>query len=275
VKWESTQLSSGLALAPDLAAQCIFDEKRTAAFLRGTSSAIEAARARFPGETIEVVYAGTGPFAPFVVPLLPRGGVRFTLIDVDARSLRILRALLERLGLRDHAEIVHADATEYRHPTSIHVVVSETMQRSLAVEPFVAIARNLRAQLAPSGIFVPERVTVDVALVDPDRERARWRGVDVATAYVRLARIVDTTVKLDPVIVSIPPTRIPQWLALLTEIDVFADERLRSYDSGLTVPEILWPLSPARANDVIEFRYEEGAHPRIAWSVIPSDSRSG
>ncbi|HEV7241535.1 MAG TPA: class I SAM-dependent methyltransferase [Thermoanaerobaculia bacterium] len=261
--WESTQLPSGLALAPDLAAQCILDEKRTVAFLRGTSGVIAAARERFPGETIEVVYAGTGPFAPFVVPLLPRSGVRFTLMDVDARSLRILSALLEQCGLREHAEIVHADATEYRHPTAIHVVVSETMQRSLAVEPFVAIARNLRSQLVPGGIFVPERVTVDVAMVDPDRERARWRGVDVATPYVRLARIVDTTTKLDPVIVSIPPTRTPQWLALLTEIDVFANERLRAYESGLTVPEILWRLSPARANDMIEFHYEEGAHPRI------------
>lgn len=266
MKWESTQLASGLALAPDLAAQCVLDEKRTAAFLRGASSAVAAARERFPGETIEVVYAGTGPLAPFVVPLLPMSGVHFTLMDVDARSLRILHALLERLGLREHANIVHADATEYRHPAAIHVVVSETMQRSLASEPFVAIARNLRAQLVPGGIFVPERVTVDVALVDPDRERARWKGVDVAAPYVRLARIVDTTAKLDPVIVSIPPTRTPQWLALLTEIDVFANERLRAYDSGLTVPEILWPLSPARANDVIEFRYEEGAHPHIRAS---------
>lgn len=137
--WESTQLPSGLALAPDLAAQCVLDVKRTATFLRGTANAIAAARERFPGDAIEVVYAGTGPLAPFVVPLLPMSGVRFTLIDVDARSLRMLRVLLDRLGLQ--VDLVHADATEYRHPTAMHVVVSETMQRSLAVEPFVAIAR--------------------------------------------------------------------------------------------------------------------------------------
>ena len=258
--WESTQLPSGLALAPDLAAQCVLDKKRTAAFLRGTASAIATARERFPGETIEVVYAGTGPLAPFVVPLLPMSGVRFTLIDVDARSLRMLRTLL---GVREHVKLVHADATEYRHPTAIHVVVSETMQRSLAVEPFVAIARNLRAQLAPGGIFVPERVTVDAVLLDPARERARWSGEEVSTSFERLARILDSVADFVPIVVTIPPTRTPQWLALVTEIDVFADERLLAYDSGLTVPEVLWQLSPARAEDVIEFRYEEGASPRI------------
>jgi hypothetical protein len=253
---ESTQLSSGLALAPHLAAQCVLDEKRTAAFQRGTASAIAAARARFPGETIEVVYAGTGPFAPLVLPLLPMPDVRCTFIDVDERSLNILRAM------HPPARIVHADATQYAHDARLHVVVSETMQRSLAVEPFVAILHNLRAQLAPGGFFVPERVTVDAVLIDPEREQARWNGGEGAS-YVPLARVIDTAKKLDPVFVTIPPTNAPQWLALATEIDVFAGERLRAYDSGLTIPEILWQHSPPRAGAEIEFRYERGERPGI------------
>ena len=75
---EGTQLESGLALAPHLAARCVLDVKRTMAFQRGAARAIEAARARFPGETIEIVYAGTGPFAPLVRPLLSMHGLRFT-----------------------------------------------------------------------------------------------------------------------------------------------------------------------------------------------------
>jgi hypothetical protein len=251
---DSLHLPSGLALAPHLAAQCRFDEQRTSAFLRGTAAAIEAARARFPGETIEVVYAGTGPFAPLVLPLLPLPGVRCTFIDVDARSLDMLRAL------RPPARLVHADATQYVHEAPLHVVVSETMQRSLAAEPFVAILHNLRAQLAPGGFFVPERVTVDAVLIDPEREMARWDG-GAGAPYVPLARVLDTTRELAPVHVTVPPTE--WWLALATEIDVFDGIRLAAYDSGLTVPEILWPFSPSRTGAELELRYQSGARPGI------------
>lgn len=255
--WESTRLPSGLALAPHLAAQCGLDEKRTAAFLRGASLAIGAARARFPGRTVEVLYAGTGPFAPLVLPLLPLPDVRCTFLDVDERSLEILRTL------RPPARIVHADATRYVHGAPLHVVVSETMQRSLAVEPFVAILGNLRPQLAPGGIFVPERVTVDAVLIDPEREQARWRDASAATSYVPLARVIDTAAELAPVRITIPPTPTPQWLGLVTEIDTFGGERLRAYDSGLTVPEVLWQHSPVRAGEELTFRYVLGERPGL------------
>ncbi|HEY0371309.1 MAG TPA: hypothetical protein VGD79_04880 [Thermoanaerobaculia bacterium] len=51
------------------------------------------------------------------------------------------------------------------HDAPLHIVVSEMMQCSLAVEPFVAILENLRAQVVPGGFFVPERVTVDAVLI--------------------------------------------------------------------------------------------------------------
>jgi hypothetical protein len=254
LKLDGTQLASGLALAPHLAAQCMLDEKRTVAFQRGVLRAIDAARARFPGQTIEVLYAGTGPFAPLVWPVLHLRDVRFTFIEIDRCSLVILRAL------HPSARIVHADATRYVHDVPLHVVVSETMQRSLAVEPFVEILHNLRAQLAPGGIFVPERVTVDAVLIDPQREQARWRGEEVASAYVPLARVIDTTRALDPVQVTIDGQG---WLALVTEIDVCDGERLLAYDSGLTVPEILWRFSSARRGAGVEFRYVCGARPGI------------
>ena len=76
-------------------------------------------------------------------------------------------------------EVVQGDATTYRHPAALHVVISETMQRTLAEEPFVAILRNLRPQLAPGGILVPERVSIALASIDAQDEQARWRGAAV------------------------------------------------------------------------------------------------
>ena len=140
---DDRRLASGLALSPRLAAQCLLDAPRTAAFLRGTLAAIFEAMRRFPDEPIEIVYAGTGPFATLVLPLFARldpRRVRFTLIDVDERSTGSVRSLVDRFGLGAYVKaIVCADGTVYRHEAPVHIVVTETMQRALRREPFVAI----------------------------------------------------------------------------------------------------------------------------------------
>ena len=63
--WQTeTRLPQGKAINPYSAATCLQDQARTCAFGRGVRQAIEAARRRFPGEPVELLYAGTGPFAP-------------------------------------------------------------------------------------------------------------------------------------------------------------------------------------------------------------------
>ena len=141
-----TPLPNGTALAPHLAALCVLDTNRTVAFVRGLWAAIHKAQRRFPLVSLEVVYAGTGPLAPLAIPLmtlLDPGVVVFTLIDVNARSVEAVRRLISRLGLSHCVgRIVRADATCYKHPVPVHVAVTETMQRALSKEPFVAIVRN-------------------------------------------------------------------------------------------------------------------------------------
>ena len=180
---EGQRLDSGIALSPALAAKCLLDSARTAAFVRGTVSAVREAVRRFAPEPVEVLYAGTGPFAPLALlamPLLDCRSVRFTLLDVNAGSVRSVAHLGAALGLSPYVrDVVQADATAYRHPSALHVVISETMQRTLAEEPFVAILRNLRPQLAPGGILVPERVSIALASIDAHAEQARWRGAAV------------------------------------------------------------------------------------------------
>lgn len=54
----SRRLTTRLALSPDLAAQCLLDGRRTAAFVRGSLRAIEDAERRFAPSVVEVLYAG-------------------------------------------------------------------------------------------------------------------------------------------------------------------------------------------------------------------------
>src|SRR4028119_129739 len=176
----SRRLTAGLALSPDLAAQCLLDGPRTAAFVRGSLRAIQEAERRFAPSIIEVLYAGTGPFAPLaflLMPFLDPAKVRFTLLDVNEASARSVAALVGALGGSGFVrEVVCGDATTYQHPMPLHVVISETMQRTLREEPFVAILRNFRPQLAAGGLVVPERVTIELALLDAESQQRRWRG---------------------------------------------------------------------------------------------------
>jgi predicted RNA methylase len=114
------------------------------------------------------------------------------MLDVNPGAVHSVGALVRALGCAQYVRgVVCADATSYRHPTGIHVIVSETMQRTLRDEPFVAILRNLGPQLAAGGIVVPERVTVDLAVFDAASEQARWRGRSPVSSPVSLGKVFE------------------------------------------------------------------------------------
>jgi len=267
--------NGAIALSPSLAASCLLDSVRTAAFVRGVHAALREARRRFPHEVLEVVYAGTGPFAPFA--LITAFGtiddkIRWTLVDIHEESIASVRSLVQRCGLERFIRTVHADATTYRHDRTIHIIVSETMQRSLWGEPQVAIFRNLRRQLAPGGISVPEEVTIDLKMIAARDEETRWRGETIADRSIPIGRVFQLATEGETpaiVLTLVPPTTSSAyWAALFTRIRVFGDDVLDAYESGLTVPEILWPISPITRVTTLEFRYETDGVPGLRWREV-------
>jgi hypothetical protein len=93
---------AGSSSSPLDAARCLPDVRRTAIYLRGVHGAIKEAQLRFPGEIIHILYAGCGPFATLCLPLLPLltgKAVHFTLLDVHARAVESVQAILTALQL--------------------------------------------------------------------------------------------------------------------------------------------------------------------------------
>lgn len=267
---ESTPLAAGVALAPSLAASCLLDAERTRAFLRGTRDAIERCVARGGSE---VVYAGTGPFAPLALLLVPfvPPSTRLTLLDIHEASTRSVRALSEMLGASTLVrEILTVDATKYRHGRPIDLLISETMQRSLAEEPFVEIVRNFRPQLARGAAIVPGRVTLSVVTVDVEREKERWSGATRSDDVEDCGRVFDVTAEREWPAASSPVSltidageRGRRWLGVATDIVVHGQTIVPRYASGLTIPEILWEHSPLEGRRAFAFRYETGARPGL------------
>ena len=270
---DGLRLETGLAISPLAAARCLLDFARTRAFLRGVAAAIDVARARF-GDPVDVLYAGSGPFAPLFLPLttaLPGGAARFTLLDAHAQSIQIVRHLAracEAEGWLAAAEV--ADACAWRAPRPPQVIVAEVMQAGLEREPQLAVTRALGPQLAPGGVFVPEEVTLSVCLADLSREF----GQSDAPARVMLGDVL--RLRPDDPPGAPPPVRVvvpadagpPRPLLLLTRVRVFDGIELRACDSGVTYPRVLGTAERVAPGATLEFSYRAGPDPGLDARVV-------
>jgi hypothetical protein len=256
---QSTILPNGKAISPKDAARCALDIARTSKFLRGIYWAIVKLIDRFPGERIDILYAGCGPFATLAAPIATQFSadrVQFTLLDIHRQSLEAAAQIFAACGLREHVrDYVQADAASYVHPSPPHLVITETMQRALEREPQAAITFNLARQLRHGGIFIPEKVSVDAYLHDSQ------------TVRIHLGRVIELTAEsaaAPTVRLSIPSTADESLgLMLLTTMNIFESSALAEYESGLTHPLILHDFSWAGRQDHIEFVYSLGREPRF------------
>lgn len=167
-KGNEVLLQGGIALSSFDAAICLDEFIRTARFLKGTYLALLELQKRFPGQRLNILYAGCGPYATLILPLLPLFNPQeldVLLLDINNDSLRSVANLLSTAGLEDYkVGMQQADAICYQSPESrpLHMIVSETMFYALIREPQVSITQNLAPQLQKGGILIPEEINLDV-----------------------------------------------------------------------------------------------------------------
>lgn len=277
-KWEdgakkNIQLPSGKAISPEDAARCIQDFMRTAKFLQGLEAAIRTAQQRFPQQTLNILYAGCGPFAPLALAIATRfsaAEIRFTLLDVHQESLDNAQRLFYKLGLTDRvASLILADAATYQWPAALplHLVVSETMQRALDKEPQVAITQNLALQLCEGGILIPENIRVEAVLCIAAKEFPEAGGGDQFRISLGVLMDLNKEMAASELLTTAAVMQAPADLAelphcmLFTTITVFDGIVLNAYESGLTYPMTLYPLGKIKAGEILEIQYELGTAP--------------
>ena len=287
-------LADGVAIAPQAAAHCARDYRRTVVFIRGVSAALEQSKQRFPGETLHIVYAGCGPYATLLLPLLARYApteLDVCLLDIHQDSLDSVKKLLGHFGLERHSvETVQGDACTYVHSRPPHLIITETMQKSLEQEPQLAITAQLAPQLRDGGIFIPGKIEVRMCLACLDRPRFGDTGSSVGAVSRRstdqheLCKVLTLTPELaapllqsatfrnnrakwelQPVIVEIPSLESLGSLraALFTCIQVFGQHRLEDYDAEITLPLRCTDMSPLVAGERWEISYQLGGYPRF------------
>ncbi|MBI1224947.1 MAG: hypothetical protein GC192_06885 [Bacteroidetes bacterium] len=282
------QTSSGMAIGVNEAARCLLDYRRTGQFFRGLYAAIREAKRLFPKETIKVLYAGCGPYAPFLTLIAPQflpGEVVFSLIEINGESLEIAKALVAEFGLQDYLQDTFlADATLLQVPAAkdYHILFTETMDTALEREPMVPILLNLLPQLRPNVLVLPRNVTIEGVFFShselPNGIDILWEltstipGHSIGTV-MDMAEALETYLDLEEkdgifheLQCELPPQEYRDFFALYTTVEVWEGIFLYKNESDITDLRVrdLKDLPPC---DYINFEYLLGEELELLFGV--------
>lgn len=265
------EFGNGIALCTTFAALCIDDIMRTRQFVRGVYQAIKD-KQKENNNPVHLFYAGTGPFATLILPILSRISpeeIRLTLLDVNEKTLDYLNCVIEELSIEPYIDqIICADASTYQFDVNqqIDVLVSETMQHGLVKEQQVPIMINLVSQLSQDSIVIPNNIQLDLAQMNSSSEL--YPEAKRHLVYKRLKRLLDFT----PEFIRTIDTKQKNFalcsqidflddqkgydrLVILTSIQVYKDEWIHVDLSGLTIPKFLLDLNREKNRKHISLSY--------------------
>lgn len=192
-----------------------------------------------------------------------------TLIDIQQGAVMSLQKLFHASGLDCYIrEIICADAVDYHKPPNqtIHLVILEAMQHGFSTEGHLAIAMHFARLLDNHGIFLPQKISIEAVLssgqrefVDQWHDQQRCRSVStnnvIINERIRLGTVLEITRQSLLTLEKIPVDeftslihcsnlKIPDFeqgeqqkvLLFCCRIDIYGDEVINEYDSGITHP---------------------------------------
>lgn len=263
-----TLTSQGKAVSPTTAAQCAEEFLRTAVFLRGIHQAI--LNQRTCSQPVEVLYAGTGPFAMLILPLLTRFSaeqVSVSMLDIHGSSLENLSRLVDAFGVGDRIRgYFCADATVWSSDIQYDLIVSETMKAALKEEPQVSVFTRLVPFLKPAGTLIPEEIRLRAFVANESGALVDLGPISTLNRESCLCLSEGKRFALDTQLTL--PDEDVMSLEISTEIQVYQTHVLTLNASSLTRLESHQIEGPVNNTD-ITFEYQFGQVPgyRISRSL--------
>lgn len=253
------EFDNGIALCTTFAALCTQDVMRTRQFVKGIYQAIEEVQEN-QSEPVHLFYAGTGPFATLILPILTKisaKNLRLHLMDVNEKTLDYLDKVLDALDIQDYVEkIICGDATQYQieNPEMIDILVSETMQHGLVKEQQVPIMMNLVSQLDKKAVVIPNNIQLNLALKSSSANFIMdWKNDlmykelahlwDFTPEFIQASNTNQKTFELCHDIDFSNQEETYDRLVVLTNIQVYKDIWIGRDLSSLTIPKILLDLN--------------------------------
>lgn len=255
----------GMALSLNHAAQCLLDYKRTAKFLKGIVSAVREKQQNHPGQIIRILYAGCGPYAPFVTliaPLFKTDEVQFSLLEINNDSLDSAKKLIIALEQTSYIQAYHlADAVTFKIPSpdTFDILISETLDALLYRESYVPILFNMLPQLSDEIILIPDNVIIKTTWLKNQRnnsEKIEFQELDTNKILDVRQSVALYNENPTPIPIQLPSKRIKQeathtHLLIDTEVYIYDDLILKRGESSLTIPYEMNLENPLKSKDII------------------------
>lgn len=251
--------ASGMALSLNHAAACLIDYRRTTKFLKGMVELIRAKQQQYPNETIHIFYAGCGPYAPFitmVAPLFDSKEVQFTILEINAASIKMAEKLITELQLTNYVSAYHtADAVTFQIPDAkkYHILFSETLDALLYRESYLPILWNMLPQLSKNCAVIPNNVIVKASLTIPLQQDEKVRKEDEGGIIINVRKTVKANTGNKPlpeilptVTINIPKDSNYETMIVDTQVHIYDDIWLARNESSLSIPlemAIEYPLT--------------------------------
>lgn len=250
--------AGGMALSLNHAAACLLDYRRTAKFLDGMVALIREKQQQHPNEVINIFYAGCGPYAPFVTlvaPLFEVSEVQFTVLEINAISIKMAEKLVESLDLKDYVTEFHnSDAVTFQIPDAkkYHILFSETLDALLYRESYVPILWNMLPQISENCTVIPNNVIVQASLTFPQKKNEETRQEKEAAVILDVreaVKISDGSKSLpksfESITIDLSGDKRYHTMIVDTKVHIYNDIWLHRNESSLSVPlemEIVYPL---------------------------------
>ncbi len=276
--------SNGMALGTTWAALCVDDIMRTKKFVQGLFEAVRHLKKERDG-ALHIFYAGTGPFATLILPLLAVSSpehIRVSLMEINTESYESVQRVFRQLNFTGFIQsTIQADATTYRIPEGekIDILLSETMQYALHQEQQVPIILNLYRQLDKDVLLIPEKIILELGLYtyqvglkdDEHRMESKKLAPVFELSKERIESLDDGNYRqtgfLDfpEVTVKLPYETVKKYahLVIFTDIQVFGNQWITLNNSGLTTPWIIRNTQHLEEDDLISLTYKIDQHPRM------------
>lgn len=276
---EDIQAKGGVAIAPVWVALCIQDLRRTQKFIKGVHQAINTVLAHKVDDTpVEILYAGTGPFATLVLCLLPQytpQQIQFTLLEINEISFQAVQKVFKQLGFQSFVRhFSQENAVTYQIQQSPDIIVSETMLRALEREPQVAIMLNLLPQTKPEVIMIPAniRLTLGASRLDSTTLETKRQTLDtLLEVNVQTIREYQKTQEFPRKSVQVNLSKWQNYreLNIDTHIQVFDHCEITFGQSGLTIPKKILDIAQAPMKELIfEFQYQLEPLPELTIKTL-------
>lgn len=278
-----SNLNSGVAISPLDAAICINEHMRTTKYMRGVYDAINDLLIKFSDEKIHLFYAGTGPYATLVIPLLHLFNskrLEVTFLDIHQSSLDSVKNILNSLSLNEFIkDLVCEDATKYKFKSKVHLIITETMRAAFEGEPQVNITLNLLPQLCVRGEFLPQSVNIHL---ESSLRKSVQKGNNLV--LTKESNFLADIIKLDskkrwskdnliitPILEIKEDSKDDYELLLCTQIKVYKENILNENECSLNMPFPLFLTQKVLKGDVFEFYYNFENRPEILYKHQKGD----